>query len=553
MAITFLLGGTSYETAYAKSSYAECERVADQPACLLNASLAVAKSDPGDLLEAVVVVGDETKIEPRRADLIAGFGGRVTVADRFLSVLGVTGLQNVPRDVAQASSSNEILSAIALATAAQNTDHPFENAQVKRMLAPGTEAKTAALATLIWYEIDVYGDWRHGLTRPPGLTEIWRRVTTSPPDDDELLLELAIDMSMSGGEDEGLALLRTLELRQNTSDNTKAAAASWLARGYRLADQAQRLMDAGGKHAPGYDIEGIESEISQARLFAGYSRQDAAIIVRALRAKLHQPAFQTYLGQEGLDALEAGGAHTELRALGDAYLGRARQANEDPEDQAQWYALASSSYRRANLMDAALSAAREGLPYVAPAIAARLAPPGIMVEPNSNETTAHMAAKAGFDAEPVEALFAAGARGEASEFGYLAGLDRYNLARRANVPADAKWVADTNFGFHEEFFTEQLIAQSDTASARRFYDALNSRAPSDMSDPDGLETRLGLLAALMGDGKALNAHFARAALLLEDATSPEDEGAQAYFALKLAANWRRAQIILERVAAQTTK
>jgi hypothetical protein len=532
-----------------KSGFSVCDGSADPPACLVERAALVPGVTPEELLEATIETGLVDEIARHPAELVDGAESELAPED--LRAAGIDRHATTAQTRSQAD--RILLAAVALASAAQRSDNPFDEPLARSLsTAAGDDAAISQLAVMLWDTIDTYQEWTPELTRPPGLGRIWSAIVARPPIDNDRLISLAEAASGSPtSSDQGLALLRILASREAAAADVKAAAASFLARRYRLPDEAQHLMDGGGNAAPNYNQHGLAVEIAEARLRTGYNSAAAQLIVSDRLRDLDRPASDSYLDPAPRDALEIGRANSELETLGNGYLHRARRRSGEAEDTAQWFALASDCFRRAGLSKAAMSAAREGLPFVASAVAARNleAPPAVSTIPADSQRAVVQAN--GFGAEPVLALYKAGARHEAVQFGYLSGFARFQTDSQTGATIDFQAIIDDQSTFYTGIISRELIAMARADLGDALYQAIRRAGPSFAGLPtDDYERQLGLLAALAGRGVDMRDQFSAAAAALSQNHSAEDVTANAEGALLLAADWRRGERILARVRAR---
>jgi hypothetical protein len=526
--------------------YADCAQAADPPACLVAA--AAPSSEPDDLLDAIILAGASPVIEANASRITQAVRDKGRNAESFGRMMGIQLPPDPAALQAQAADSRVLLAAIALAAASLTHDDPFEETLAKTLSerAKGDPA-VAQIAVKLRRDADTYQQWAGNIlnTRPRGMPAIWRAVIAQPSADSVLLAALASEAGAYGYRAESLALVRIALARGNLSNELRAQIASQIARWHDMPDEAQRLLDEGGAQAKGWHIPGIRVEIASARLRRGYDAAAAKVVVDACLEGLNKAAFYSYAGQEELEALEAGQARSELLKLGEAYLAKARVANDNPEDKGQWFALASEAFRRGGDKTRAVSAAREGLSLIAPAVAER---------GGSSQTDKRAAAVAasGFGTAPVVALYRAGARDDALANGYLTGLDRFDNARIAGEVRDPLWVIGDRSAVYAESVIATLISDNDAAGAVRLYDGLRCASVYEPAAADSMHRSLALLAALSGRRGAMHAHLAKAAEAIDrghdDAEQPTE--ARAYAALAAAADWRRSLTIAERVGAK---
>ena len=498
------------------------------------------------------MAGAMSVIETHAATLVQAVKEQAQGTSAFAAALGIQMPPDAVAEQAAAADRPLALAALALAAAAHSHANPFEHELVKKLSAGASNDPAAAhIAISLWREADTYSQWAgdSALTRPQGMNALWQAVIARPPSSADVLVGTASNVSAYGYRSEGLALLRIAAARNDLTSDNRARMASQFARWHRLPDEAQRQLDSGGANAKGYDIRAIRVGIARARLFKGYDPAAAKIVLDDRIEALKGDAFSSYLGQEELDALEAAKAHNELLTLGDAYLTRARQPNDDPEDQGQWFAIASESYRRGGDKTRAVAAAREGLPLVSRAVTARVTPPNQEARPITDGRTAAVRAN-GFGTEPVVALYKAGARDEALATGFLTGFNRFRNAKLAGEDPDPQWVVDDRSSFYTEIVTGDLIWSNDARNASWFLQALQCSSLYGSNSQDEFNRELGLLSALSGRRGSMKAHLASAAAAVERGAESSTPDTQSYFALALAADWRRALTIAERVGAK---
>lgn len=395
------------------------------------------------------------------------------------------------------------------------------------------------------------GEWSgdQKLTRPRGLPTILKAVIATPPDDGAILVDLANDIGWAGYDEEGLVLLRIAMGRLDLSADTRMLIASLLARRYRLADEAKRMFDTASA-STGYDHRGVLVEIAEAKLYHGYDAASAKLLVEACLERLNQEAFHSYLTQDEIRALEVAGAKQELMQLGDAYLAQAGQPADDAEGRGNWYALASETYRGAGEIEKAVSAAREGLAFVEPAIVARITFGEEKPKPITDKRAA--AVQAGYGDAPVIALYRAGARDEALATGFLTGYDRYFHADIAGEARDPVWILEDKSSFYDGILMHFLISAADGASGERAYCYRRAHDIFGKNFVDDANRELGLLAALSGHRRTMESHFAASAHAIDTGRNGATVATRAWAAFQLAADWRRGRSIVNRVSPADT-
>ena len=514
--------------------YALCPPAKDPPACLVGAAILQGGQEPSDVVEAVVATGSVELVEAHPATMIRGARS--------------VGAREPARVKASSRGAAVGLAAVALAAAAQRSDDPMHDPIVNRLIkAARADPAIERIAVGLWNDIDDGSPetWLGDQLRPRGLGKVWDAIVANPPADSEAVAELGTTAASLGFRDKGLNLFRIVAARTRASSNAKAHAASDLARLYDDADLAERLLAAGGDKAQGYDVPGIRIEIAEARLRHGYDAAAASAVVRAEEAEpAGEPNYTQGGDNEALTALEAANAHVELERLGGLYLARAHGPDFRPEYRGDWFALASDAYRRAGDLPAAIASARAGLPQVPPAIAERTIHQTSQGDRPEDRNKLAVEAN-GYGAAPVLALYRAGQRGEALRFGYIKPTDRFERAKEAGEEPDPTWVVDgASFGELENLVV-LMVQESDRASAATLLDPLGSaRSRFQDAAADDWERQLGLIAALAGRQRPMIEHFARSALAL-DAMGPskDDRNAAGYFALALAVDWRKGEIM----------
>jgi hypothetical protein len=483
------------------------------------------------LIEALVLSG-ATDVAGKYQDRLFGAFPQLYTVRWFLE--GPTYSQETP---ISPSFRPTILAAIALAAAAQNTEHPFDDVVVRRLVGDSDRSVIAGLALIILHELDDYGALSKIAARP-GLAEIWSAASTMPPESSHRLwLVVSIAPSMPTLRDQGLALLQALLTQAGLPDETLAMAASVIADDYHLPNEAKQFMEKGGNRARGVLLPVIASQIAEARLRRGYDPDSARLVIEERVRDMRDKTMQPDMNPEPLNVLEAAGARAELRALGDDFSREARAGGRDTQAIGRLFALASDSYRRAGAGDQALTAAREGLAFVAPAIRAELGEDRWAEAMASADPARNAAAGApyGYAAAPIAALCRAGASREAMAFGYTSGLERYRCAAQTGQAARLEWViADGN----SEILASEFMSAGNVDGARQLYDLL-SREPPDEHFESQRQSLLGLMAAISGQPDRAVEHFSQAEVLVN-----QQEMLQEFWILQLAIDWGRAKAIL---------
>lgn len=549
-AALFLSLAWSHAAVAAPEPFIECRNAASPPKCLV-ARAAADSAAADNLLAAVILTGSVELVETYAKELAAAVKGNSRTGDAFLKALGVSQPERPGAEQNATLSDKVALAAVALAAAAQDSDKPFSNPVVLRLLKDARNSPSVArAAATLWTAVDTSGEWGgdQKLTRPRGVPAILNVIVAMPPEDSAVLVDLANDLSWVGYTEEGLKLLRIAMGRTNLSADTRMAIASLLARRYRLADEAQRMFDTAGA-STGYDRKAVQAGIAEARLHHAYDAASAKLVVESCLDGLNQAAYQSYESQ-GLRALEAAGAKEELVYLGDTYLHHARQSDGDAQSRGDWYALASEAYRGAGQMEKAIASARDGLAFVEPAIIERIShgskEPKLIIDRRA------AAVQAVYGDAPVIALYRAGARDEALATGFLTGYDRYIFARSAGEVPNPVWVFEDESTFLDGIVLRMMIEAGDSEGAERSY---RYRRCHDIFGPNRIEEanrELGLLAALSGRRRTMNAHFADAAHAIDSMRSGVSARTNAWAAFLLAADWQRGLTVADRVTATDT-
>lgn len=550
-AIALAVSLSSTGTSAAPPPNAECAQLADPPTCLVERAAHASQKDKG-LLQAVVLTGAMSVVEDHASALthaVKGWVKDVSVASEYPEI------QSRTRAIAEQVAAADFAvtpAALALAAASHSHDNPFELTITKKLIArAGNDPAIAPIAVELWRKLAALYDWsgHNHLTRPRGMSNLWREVIARPPADERVLVETAETASAHGYRTEGLALLRIAAARGGLSNEMKAAMALQLAKWHRLPDEAQRLLDSGGATAQDLDISEIRVAVARARLHRGYDAAAAKVVADACQQG-PTPLFSIYafthwyMWEPELEALEAGKAINELLKLGDAYLARARKPNDNPGNQVRWFALASEAFRRGGDKIRAITAAREGLPFIPNAVAR--ANDGL--ELTFTDPRAAAVAAFGRGTEPVVALYKAGARDEAIASGYLTGLARYLNAEHAGEAPDPQWVVDDRSPLHINILIGWLISTNDQPNAARLYGGLRC---SDIYGTDSFyrERALGIAAAMSGWRQLMKAHFIASAADRDGADQRRTANIGLPPALALAVDWRRGLTLSERVAA----
>lgn len=374
------------------------------------------------------------------------------------------------------------------------------------------------LSDVAFYDSGLPGD-----VRAIGLWDIAMR---EPVGDIELRGMLVEVASSSDRQDIVRRLVTEAPVDGPWSDDARATFASlaaWHGDDWRVAES---FLDSGGDRVEGYSNSGIPIGIDQARLRGGYEGAAAArVLADILSADERLP-----WPERGAEALKAGGATDELRALGAALVSRGRAPDRSPEDRTNDFGLASWAFEAAGDQDLALSAAREGAALTPLAVAERLS-----LHSNAGSVSPSEAAEManGFGTWPVQRLYELGARDEALAVGYLAGRDRYLAEIEAGVTPDPSWLTETRIDFQLKLVVPVLQKRRAVSDAKALLLRLQA-VPADWASANAEE--LMMLAAIAGEAEQVEAIF-------NDAVRDLDESEDM-------ATWAALQLVIGRRAAE---
>lgn len=357
----------------------------------------------------------------------------------------------------------------------------------------------------IFSDVSFYDSGLPGDARASGLWDIAMR---APVGDIELRGVLVQAAVRSNREAFAERLVAEAPVNGRWSDDARAEFASIAARMTYDWRVAEAFLASGGERADGYSIPEIRIGIDQARLHTGYDREAAA---RVLADILSDDELLPW-PQQGWEALKAGGATEELRALGTALVSRGRGPGRSPEDRTDDFGLASWAFRAAGDRGAALAAAREGMAFVPEAVKSR----GDL---------------SSFGTWPVRELFQL-APDEAVASGFLWGRDRYESTATVGEQADPAWLAGPRMDFLLKHVVPTLQQRRAVSDARALLLRLQA-ARADWASAGAEE--LMMLAAIAGEGGEVEAIFNDA---LRDLDESEDM-----------ATWAALQLVIGRRAA----
>jgi hypothetical protein len=375
----------------------------------------------------------------------------------------------------------------------------------------------------LFSDVSFYDSGLPGDARAIGLWDIAMR---EPVGDIELRGILAQVAGRSGLDDLARRLVAEAPVGGRWSDDERAyfaGVAAWSADDWRVAEA---FMASGGDRAEGYSVSETRLGVDQARLRSGYEREAAARVLAAVLAEDKLPPGPG----DGPEALKAGGATDELRALATALVSRGRAPDRSPEDRTDDFGLASWAYEAAGDRDMALSAAREGAALTPLAVAERIS---LHSNPGSLSPAEAAEMVNGFGTWPVQRLYELGVRDEALAVGFLAGRDRYLADLEADVTPDPSWLAKPRIDNQLELVVPALQRRGASSDAMALLVRLRA-APADWASAGAEE--LMMLAAIAGDDRQVKAIFDEAVWALDES---EDM-----------ATWAALQLVIARRAAE---
>lgn len=459
------------------TTVAACSVSVDPPACLV--ATMFASGERRELHFDFIRAGATSLIEANSADLVA--------AARAFRFPAPVPSGNEGRAQLRAASDSVILAAIALAVAAQNDDDPFSDPVAKQYIAAaGGTREIAQVATILWDDAN-FGAWEDELVRPRGLKAIWQAVAASPPEEPALLNDIAARALRWGYPDEASALARAV------------------------------LQGNDPPPADPLNLDPVRAE----RWRSSAPQIIANEILTECMTEIANRRYDRRLCKSHYDVLRAAGGREMLRTIGDALLERAREYSERADFKPSLYQEASDAYLAAGDLRAAASAAREGQPFVEPAVRShwygRTPPPMTSRLEKQRAAALTGSFNTAYATAPVVALYRAGGREEALEFGFLSGYQRYVNAPMAGEVPDPQWVVDDRALQSVDQMIAALIKKPNAAEAQRFYDALRcaDRSPYERTEFPLLERQLALLAALSGARRSMSEHFAAAAIQID--------------------------------------
>ncbi len=508
----------------------DCAISADAPACIVQQvgdgypSLLVGQ----DLATALIATGNVGEIADRRLAFWSTYAFDRLPKEVLARPTQPTNLRDNPWD-----RSRLLIVAVGLAAAAQRSADPLNDREWLGMAANlATDPNVVHAAAIIWDEVNLM-DWNRGGVRPPGLNAILTRAVATPPSSNDVLLDVA--RSATRAKDLWPAIRQVLV--EQIGDPSRATPDQMVQAARILADplddwrNASVMLQGGGRLAENYDVADTEAVIAAARLRVdGYDANSARIIVREeLKA-----AYEFF--PEGRKALEKAQARNELIELAEAYLRKARSQRNDALSVVEAFAMASEFYRRAGKNDAAIAAAREGMPKIAMALFDK---PG---DPDFATRRTEAGKDNGSRTAPAIALYAAGAEEEAWRSGYLSGRDRFEMWRGSKDGFDAQWILDDTDKWFDPFI---YATADDPAFAKKLYQALIRQGVYKEHEV------LGLLAAFAGDEAQMREQFQtayREALPKPGETMMQD--LNGWWLLQLAGKWKYAEAVLANMRAR---
>ncbi|MBI1210841.1 MAG: hypothetical protein GC190_05215 [Alphaproteobacteria bacterium] len=534
------LAGSSPTSAGDAMRFGDCARTVEPPACLLDIGEPLDDFAPARILSDVVVAGALSLLQSKREMLLAAAQGHLADGGHLMDRESFE-RYNAVRAEMKAAPPEVMLAAIAVASVAQFSDDPFEDVRVQSLVAPVRHSpEVAQIAAALWSDMQIHGRWHYALVRPRGLKSIWHAVAAVPPQDTRVLEELAMFADYWGARQETLVLERALLARTDLSPDNRA----------RVQDDIAR-----SEHKP-KPITDRDLDAEFERILAGCQT--------ALRGNGYQSEYQCQIPLEFLERKEVGGIdkarirallarqRVGLRAVAAAYLQHARTSNDLAEYRAIWFAVASEAYRLADDKDAAIGAAREGVPFVEPGILSHFhgVPAPSMRDPEERRrTVATFGAPA---TAPVVALYRAGARDEALRTGFLSGFDRFQNADVAGEERDIQWIVDDHAPSVVDRAIDVLLDNPDTKLSDRFFAGLRCAGPTfyEPRELHHLHANLATLAAISGRRTSMLQQLTSALFAGDAAAASGPNSFKAQVARDVAEHWRRSLIIADRRAAR---
>jgi len=237
------------------------------------------------------------------------------------------------------------------------------------------------------------------------------------------------------------------------------------------------------------DITGKDADIAESRLRRGVYNVEGA------KRVAHRLLGDSVFGhQYSLESLRRGGATKELQEIGNVWLERARATHGDAFEAVTLYAAASDAFRLAGDKEAAVMAARTGMPLIPMALDDRADIPSIA------ERKRLAGEDNGMRVAPALALFQAGKEQEALTSGYVSGLDLLQYWERPLADFDPHWITDGSPKWFDVVLSE-VLDRDDPAFAARLYDAI-AEASFDIEP-----VQFAVLAAAAGKADRIEAHI----------------------------------------------
>lgn len=277
---------------------------------------------------------------------------------------------------------------------------------------------------------------------------LWERALEAPSADGKIAERLVFAADHLRRPDMVPALLHLPNPSGNWTPEARASFANVAIQVAGDWDLASAWMQSGGDHSSQHVVEGLWTEIARARLRQGYDQESAR---RVLQAFLVKDELSTWV-DEDLEALAAGGARDELRQAADALVARGRDPERTLRSRINDLGGAAWALEAAGDHDAAISAAREGVPLTQK-LRRHISGADALKWVRSN------------GAWSIEMLYRLGQRSEALRTGYLGGLQQYQAELDMGGFADPRWLIKDDDWWSIESATSMLLSRRDRAGA----------------------------------------------------------------------------------------
>jgi hypothetical protein len=430
------------------------------------------------------------------------------------------------------------MAALALLSSARYETDPFSNPVVTQLMKKaGNDPLIPALAITIWTE---FARGQHWLEEVPvlGLPALWEHTLTLREQAPGVVRSIAIELTFRDQLRPQLQeYFAWLARNPGESAEAKSSTASFVARNYRMVEEAERIVAPIVQQLQENDLAAARYEIAMGRLLRGPHDASARIVAEDLAASTKKRSGDIWVdGEWTVGLLARSGAQHEVHWLA-AELIREAEALEPSPGAAQWYASASECYRALGDLERARAVARRGVPYVRELVAKAirdLSNPVDLTDPAAMTREAH-----GRGTEAVVALYRAGGIDEAVKTGFISGSDRYENAELAGEEPDPWW-AINDASWHGRFhLVKNMTTSSDRARQRRAYDALvkSCGGPLAQCKDETLES-IALIAAAMVDEPRMREAYTAMARKLADSRE------RSFSAISLAARWAHAEEVM---------